>query len=195
MSKLNQTKKIALLFALLGIVFISLSYAKISSQEDEFSPDSNGDSDVYEEIRDVENKIGEDYSTEITPKERNSEKDSEKKVETKEETETENYYEVAGDNNFTLIVEDDSFPALFDEEDSLYEAMSKMKEFDLINFEEKSFSGLGVYIYSINNISENKKEGEYWIYYINDVQANVGVSNYYLDEGDEIRWQLETNTY
>ena len=186
MSKLNQSKKIALFFALLGVVFIFLSYVKISSHKDESLPESNGKTvyeEIYEEIKEdkeVEDKID---------KETDLENDSEVKEEIK------SYYEVAGDNNFTLVVDGDNFPALFDEGDSIYEAMSKMKDFGLISFEEKSFSGLGVYIYSINNISENKREGKYWIDYVNDVQANVGVSNYYLDEGDEIRWQLETNTY
>ena len=48
---------------------------------------------------------------------------------------------------------------------------------------------MGSFVTGINN---NKgSPGKYWIYYVNDKKASVGVSNYILKEGDIINWKQE----
>jgi hypothetical protein len=50
-------------------------------------------------------------------------------------------------------------------------------------------SGLGNFIDEINGIKGTK--GRYWIYYINNKKASVGVSKYFVKNGDIIKWSQE----
>ena len=48
---------------------------------------------------------------------------------------------------------------------------------------------MGSFITEINGIKG--LPGKYWIYYVNDKLASVGVSKYVLKEGDIINWKNE----
>jgi len=175
MSKINQNKIISLLFALIAVTLVLLSFQKNNSKDEIFTDDN------LQNVEVVNSKKEEVYKEENLVIEFNT-------SETEKETE-ETYL------NYGLILNSEKITGIFLEGDSLYDSLLLMKEKELINFEEKNFSGLGAYIYSIEGISENRRNGEYWIYYINNEKANVGVSNYLLKEKDEIRWHLENNTY
>ena len=56
-------------------------------------------------------------------------------------------------------------------------------------FNYKEYSGLGIFIDEINGVKGG--QGGYWIYYINNKEANVGVSNYILKDGDSVLWKQE----
>ncbi len=75
---------------------------------------------------------------------------------------------------------------------SVYEAMKKIEEENIntFSFKYRETPGLGYFITEINNTKG--KPGKYWIYYINGVEASVGVSNYILKEGDIIKWSQES---
>jgi len=49
----------------------------------------------------------------------------------------------------------------------------------------------GILIDSIGGLANGEIEGKYWIYYINEEQAKVGVDNYLVKAGDEIKWNYE----
>jgi hypothetical protein len=76
---------------------------------------------------------------------------------------------------------------------SVYELMKKMENENKIFFKEKNYIGMGKFIEEINGI---KSDGEkYWIYYVNNEKANVGISNYKIKSGDVVSWRLEENIY
>jgi len=184
MSKINQNKIISIFFGIISITLVLLSFQK-AGNETIIDNSKENDEIVDLQLVDKEESLNneDNYPKEVILENINnvfSEKEFSSEV---------NYL------NYDLILGSKKINGLFEKGDSLYDSLLRMKKKDLIDFEEKNFSGLGSYIYSINGISENKKEGEYWIYYVNGQQANVGVSNYLLKEKDEIRWQLENNTY
>lgn len=75
------------------------------------------------------------------------------------------------------------------EETSVYDFMSKLRSEGKINFTEKNYTGMGKFIVSINGV---KGDGnKYWIYYVNGVEAQVGVSNYKIKSGDIVSWKYE----
>ncbi len=74
-------------------------------------------------------------------------------------------------------------------ETSVYDFMSKLQSEGKINFTEKNYAGMGKFIDSINGIKNNGNEN--WIYYVNGVEAQVGVSNYKIKVGDVVSWKYE----
>ena len=57
------------------------------------------------------------------------------------------------------------------------------------SFNGKEYPGMGYFIDEINGVkSEN---GKYWIYYINEQEAEIGVSKYVVNNGDIINWKLK----
>lgn len=74
---------------------------------------------------------------------------------------------------------------------TVYDLMKELqnkKENNFI-FKYKEYPSLGVFIEEINGIKGGN--GKYWIYYVNDTEASVGVSKYVLREGDSILWKQE----
>lgn len=76
---------------------------------------------------------------------------------------------------------------------SVYDFMDKLRNEGKINFSEKTYLGMGKLIISINDVKSN---GQYtWIYYVNDKEAEVGVSNYKINPGDVVSWRYEKVHY
>ena len=76
---------------------------------------------------------------------------------------------------------------------SVYDFMSKLRNEGKINFIEKSYPVMGKFIEEINGVKNNNKQG--WIYYVNGVEAQVGVSNYKIKSGDVVSWKYEKSNY
>ncbi|MCC7160150.1 DUF4430 domain-containing protein [Candidatus Nomurabacteria bacterium] len=72
---------------------------------------------------------------------------------------------------------------------SVYDSMNQLKNEREINFVEKNYIGMGKFISEINSIKGNGIKN--WIYYVNGVEAQVGVSNYKIKNGDVISWRYE----
>lgn len=74
---------------------------------------------------------------------------------------------------------------------SVYDFMTQLQNEGKITFKEKNYPGMGKFIEEINGV---KGSGEkYWIYYINNKKAEVGVSNYKLNPGDVVSWKYESS--
>ncbi len=58
------------------------------------------------------------------------------------------------------------------------------------NVETKSFSGVGEFVESINGVKADGKK-EFWAFYLNGQQAQVGASDYKPKNGDVIEWKVE----
>ena len=72
---------------------------------------------------------------------------------------------------------------------TVYDFMSRLRSQGKISFTEKSYTGMGKFILTINGIGGNKNKN--WIYYVNGERAQTGVSNYKLKSGDIVSWKLE----
>jgi len=91
----------------------------------------------------------------------------------------------------SLVVKDKTYEAGIPKDSSVYDLMNiinndKSKNF---NFDGREFSGMGYFVDSINGV--RGVSGAYWIYYVNDKKAEIGVSQYILKDGDEVEWKQE----
>ena len=76
---------------------------------------------------------------------------------------------------------------------SVYDFMSKLRSERKINFTEKNYIGMGKFIETINGVKGNGDQN--WIYYVNNKEAQVGVSNYKINPGDIVSWKYEKSNY
>ncbi len=91
--------------------------------------------------------------------------------------------EVLNNNYETEIKEGTS---VFDLMKILQEKSTDKKSF---KFKYKEHLGLGTFVNEINGLKGG--DGGYWIYYVNNIKANIGVSNYKVKNGDTISWKYE----
>ena len=102
---------------------------------------------------------------------------------------------IQNENNIkvTLNVLDKKYETEIKEGVSVFDAMKMIEEKSIasnpFSFKYKEISGLGSFVTEINGVKGSP--GEYWIYYVNDKLASIGVSNYILKEGDIISWKNE----
>lgn len=99
---------------------------------------------------------------------------------------------VLSQENFIKIeVPGNSYKALYKEGDSLYTVMKNLsdRKNSKFSFHSKNYSGLGNFVNEINKVKGTP--GRYWIYYVNNKKASVGVSKYIVKSGDIITWKQE----
>ena len=77
--------------------------------------------------------------------------------------------------------------------ESVYNFMEALQNKGKISFKTTTYTGMGKFVEEINGLKSNGEK--YWIYYVNNKKANIGVSNYKLSPGDIIAWKYENNTY
>lgn len=157
-----KTKKILIgLLAIITILFLS-AYFKLDSNEKKILPSTD-----IKEIKESTPPLS------IKPK-----------IETGKIPE--------GSIRATVEVSGKRYETNIPEKSNIYELMmvlmSNSKE-NGFTFNAKEYSGMGYFVDTINNIKGTP--GAYWIYYINDKKASVGISQYVVKEGDIIRWSQE----
>lgn len=98
---------------------------------------------------------------------------------------------IVKENTVTLDVLGNTYKVSIKNKDTVYDAMSNLanKKDSNFSFHSKNYSGLGNFIDEINGIKGTP--GHYWIYYINNKKASVGVSKYFVKNGDTIKWNQE----
>lgn len=73
---------------------------------------------------------------------------------------------------------------------TVYEAMRQLQKQLPIKF--KQFGGnLGAFVESIDNIANDASDNLFWIYYVNNVAAKLGISSTKLSPNDVITWKYE----
>ncbi|MDE2030765.1 MAG: DUF4430 domain-containing protein [Patescibacteria group bacterium] len=74
---------------------------------------------------------------------------------------------------------------------TVYDAMLSIENTkdDNFSFVANNYSGLGYFVDEIDGVKGSP--GKYWIYYVNNKKASVGVSKYILKSGDVINWKQE----
>lgn len=90
----------------------------------------------------------------------------------------------------SLVIQEKKYETDVKEGGTVLDVMQKIKEENKdFDFKYEEHTGLGVFINEINGL---KGGGDgYWIYSVNGVEANVGVSNYKIKNGDIISWKYE----
>lgn len=93
----------------------------------------------------------------------------------------------------SLIINQNKYALAIPIKSSVYEAMKKAQDTTTFRFSGKEFSGMGFFVEEIDGVKNDYRGGRYWIYYVNDKKASVGISNYILNAGDTISWKYEVN--
>ena len=89
----------------------------------------------------------------------------------------------------TLIVRDKIYSGGINIGDTVYDLMKKLQEQKENNFsfKYKEYPRLGIFVEEING--KRNEIGKYWIYSINNKEAQVGISNYKLKKEDIVKWE------
>jgi len=81
------------------------------------------------------------------------------------------------------------------EKSTVYDALMKLQTDKKISVKMKEFSGLGYFVEEINGLKNDNQANKYWIYYINDQTAKIGISSYILKNNDLITWKYEDEKF
>ncbi|MFA6215820.1 MAG: DUF4430 domain-containing protein [Patescibacteria group bacterium] len=82
------------------------------------------------------------------------------------------------------------------ENSSVFELLKKITAENKLEFSYKDYGGeLGVLVESINKIANNNKTNRFWHYWVNNVYAEIGASNYQLKAGDIVEWKYVSNQF
>ena len=87
-----------------------------------------------------------------------------------------------------LEIEEEKYETEIFEKANIYELMKKLQSEEKIDFKTKNYSGMGEFVDEINGIKNAQK---YWIYYVNGKKANIGISNYKINQNDIVSWKYE----
>lgn len=91
-----------------------------------------------------------------------------------------------------LIINEETYALSLPEQSSVYDLMEKAREVHGILFGGREYTGIGFFVDEINGVKNNEGgNSKYWIYSINGQKAQVGISQYILQDGDIISWNYE----
>jgi len=78
---------------------------------------------------------------------------------------------------------------------SVYDAMRIARDNGRLDFNGREFAGLGFFVEEVNGIAGDVENGMYWVYSVNGIEAQVGVSDYVLHDGDTVTWEYEKSDF
>ena len=90
-----------------------------------------------------------------------------------------------------LEAQDRRYESDISQNTSVYDFMIKLQDTQDFQFSGRDFFGVGFFVEEINHVSENAQERIYWIFYVNDQKAKVGISSYIIKPNDIITWKYE----
>ena len=103
--------------------------------------------------------------------------------------------EIPNDNisDTTITVNGEKYTSNLANTTTLYQLMQNLSASSIkpFSFQTKEYAGMGHFVEEINGLKNNPQENKYWIYYINGESAKIGISNYFINEGDVIEWKYE----
>jgi len=89
----------------------------------------------------------------------------------------------------TFNVGDRTYSATVAPNETVMSAMRTLAMTDDFTYTSKEYSGLGVFVDSING--KKNGNGMYWILYVNDALSNSGAGATVLSAGDVVEWKYE----
>jgi hypothetical protein len=98
-------------------------------------------------------------------------------------------------NPITLTINGEQYQLEFKEKQTVYQFMQALSADSRkpFIFATKEYPGMGMFVESINDIKNEPQNNKYWIYYINNQPAKIGISNYLIQKGDKIEWKYENS--
>lgn len=79
---------------------------------------------------------------------------------------------------------------------SVFDLLKKVTAENEIEFSYKDYgAGMGAFVESINKVRNDPGKNMFWQYWVNDVFAEVGASNYALNDGDLVEWKYMRAQY
>ena len=88
---------------------------------------------------------------------------------------------------------EESFEHNIQEGKTAFDLMKELQSNGSIEFVYEE-SNVGVFVNSINNIENNIKDNIFWMFYVNDKMAGVGIGAYDLQNKDVIEWKYINTT-
>lgn len=169
MKKFFKKYTTIIILSILVIVFASLYFTRIVPLILQNNQNTQGvEKVVNSDLQVKENKI----SPQI------------KNIETKNTTSEKENIEIS-DQYITLIAGDINTKMAFTEGQNLHEILENSG----VEFTGKEYPALGFFVENIGSLHE--ESGKYLFYYINGVEATVGVSNYVPEDRDVVTWELK----
>ncbi len=74
---------------------------------------------------------------------------------------------------------------------SVHQLMQQASQQCNFAYRVKDYTSLGAFVDELGGVTSSRKEGRYWIYYVNGKKANVGVSSYTVAPDDLVAWVYE----
>jgi hypothetical protein len=178
--KIKKSQIILIIGTFLGVYILLAGYLSILKpvdvkiEEENIEMPETPSEIVVKPLSGESNKIESDTTSEIMP-----------------EIGPKALFEEANNVAVSLQVLDKKYELEINEGANVFDAMKKLQETkkNEFSFKYKEYPGMGVFVYEINGMKG--KRGAYWIYYVNEKEASVGVSSYTLSEGDSILWKQE----
>lgn len=93
-------------------------------------------------------------------------------------------------NTATLLINNVAYQTEIQNQITVYDLMLQLENEEKMNFQTKTYSGMGKFVEAINGIKNNEKN---WIYYVNGQKAQIGISNYKIKPGDVVSWKYESS--
>lgn len=82
------------------------------------------------------------------------------------------------------------------ENETVFDLLQKIISENDLEFTFKDYGDdLGALIESINNVASDAGADRFWHYWVNNIFAEVGVSNYQLEDGDIVEWKYTKNQF
>jgi len=72
---------------------------------------------------------------------------------------------------------------------NVLDLMENLRDTQGFEFTTQEFEGLGMFVDTVDGVQPS--DNKYWVYYVNEESATVGVEDYILEEDDMVRWALE----
>ena len=77
------------------------------------------------------------------------------------------------------------------ENETVHQVMKQAADQCGFSYQTTQHASFGVFVEGLGGVASDKKAGLYWIYSVNGVKANVGVSSYPITPGDIVSWNYE----
>ena len=79
---------------------------------------------------------------------------------------------------------------------TMFELLQQVTSENDLEFDYKDYGGdLGALVESVNDFSSDVKGNRFWHYWVNNIYADIGASNYILESGDIIEWKYTLNQF
>lgn len=112
---------------------------------------------------------------------------------------------VSNSHNPVIIVEeievrlDISYAGLQSNQSFIIQSFSNTSVFEIlnttvfVNYDIYDIYGQAIFVTGIERVLQNENiTGYHWIYYVNDLKANIASNDYFLKNGDKILWNYES---